>query len=1033
MILMLGTETGGSVVDSIVGFLQSILEGLDMGSLLYIFGGIMVGVILLSCIRLIWCYEDRAMRAMKHINKYLKNNPKINDDNLVEFHKKMKKLPRRIRDRWQLFMLEREGSPSRYMTVEYCVKRPLYNSAITMNQKQITYTSIIIAIFSLIFSLSCLLPGVETVYSLGSMILLSLIIPAIVLIISGIYCMGLHIKYTSVNHDFYDMFTTFVRNIDKATNTMPDYVDYELLFTKKEIDKGIPVLREYLEKRAMEEQRLLEKAKKEEVNHSPYDFSSLGVNGAQLIERAVTESEKFLINKIQMQNEITELEKQLQKSDANVEEIQRDANRKLQAIKENLERLDKAMSETTNRVEINYNRRQAEAEMDKKNLLEKDLESMLNKEKVASDALKVEIQKRKETIEENKKLVEDALKSEYDTFATRVYDELNEKITRDNSEQLHEMEMTIARLKAKVKEFTRDIEKKESVIEARNLELDNMRQQMSRQKGKGKSKKDFGQEYIKAQDNIPEGTINAVQVDYSEPQQTVGTENAAPMEGQYTATSGDTSAPQEYYEPQAADTANYDYSQPSDTGFDYSQAQPMDTAQPVEQGYDYTQQTAAPAAESVDQNAEFTQPSDTGFDYSGVTQGAEPGAQAPETYGDYYQPTEYDSNGNPIYTQPYDNNYPYYDSNGNPVNYDNTQPYDTQYTENAGFTENGEYQYPEGYTYPEGAEQPVEQPADTGTTEPTDTGAESGDFGAAEPIGEVAEQPAEPQGAVDGTTEPNVETNGEVNVTDSASGDVIPAEVKTDEEGSGAIENAGLLDLSANKKEKNNNLDLSSIADAKDSTLDLSTPEKTTEPEQKEGEEAPKDEESKELKPAKKAKVKKLTDEVPDTKETSEPAEKAEKEDSGKEKADEAKEDEVDKKAEKKSTEDNAEEKEAQKEKADSKEKNEKPEKDAKEYVENDDLVALQKQIEEENARLKKQQEELRAQIDKTLASMEKAENATKAERTRNIKKIKDMIAKLKVQAEEAKAKGQSKAAINKINKSAAELLRVLAEYQSKK
>ena len=64
---------------------------------------------------------------------------------------------------------------------------------------------------------------------------------------------------------------------------------------------------------------------------------------------------------------------------------------------------------------------------------------------------------------------------------------------------------------------------------------------------------------------------------------------------------------------------------------------------------------------------------------------------------------------------------------------------------------------------------------------------------------------------------------------------------------------------------------------------------------------------------------------------------------------------------------------------------------------------------------------------------MEKAENATKAERTRNIKKIKDMIAKLKVQAEEAKAKGQSKSAINKINKSAAELLRVLAEYQAKK
>ena len=102
-----------------------------------------------------------------------------------------------------------------------------------------------------------------------------------------------------------------------------------------------------------------------------------------------------------------------------------------------------------------------------------------------------------------------------------------------------------------------------------------------------------------------------------------------------------------------------------------------------------------------------------------------------------------------------------------------------------------------------------------------------------------------------------------------------------------------------------------------------------------------------------------------------------------------------------------------------------------KKYVENDDLVALQQQIEAENERLKKQQEELRAQIDKTLKTMEKATNATKAERTRNIKKIKELIAKLKEEAEQAKARGASKAEINKINKSAAELVKVIAEYQA--
>ena len=49
---------------------------------------------------------------------------------------------------------------------------------------------------------------------------------------------------------FYLYFHYFGRKMDKAVTTMPDYVDFEVLFTKKEIKRGIPVLNEYLEKRA---------------------------------------------------------------------------------------------------------------------------------------------------------------------------------------------------------------------------------------------------------------------------------------------------------------------------------------------------------------------------------------------------------------------------------------------------------------------------------------------------------------------------------------------------------------------------------------------------------------------------------------------------------------------------------------------------------------------------------------------------------------------------------------------------------------
>ncbi len=488
------------------GFLNVFLNGLretitsiELEQFLYIFAGAMLLFIIVSSICLIWCYEARSLRAIKKVNKYLKTNSKITDTNLVEFHNYMKKLPQRMRDRWQMFMLEREGMPSKYMSVEYCVKRPLYNSAILSTQKLTIFATLLIGLIAFLLSLVKQQSSDLTASSL----VYCLVVPITVVVLGCAFILALSIKYSNINHDFYDIFSSFVRNIDQATVSMPDYVDYELLFTKSEIERGIPVLREFLEKKAIEEQRLLEKSKRENANHSPYNFASLGVNGSQLIERAVTESEQFLMKKLAIQAEIEDYEKRLQKSDENMEEIQREANKKLQAIKENLERLDKAMAETTNRVEINYNRRQAESEMEKKSILEKDLENMLSKERIAADAIKVEIQKRKESIEENKTIVEDALKSEYDTFATRVYDELNEKIVRENAAQLHDLEMTIARLKAKIKEFTRDLEKKNSIIEARNLELDNMRQQVISSHAK-KTKDRFGKDYVEVQQNEDE-------------------------------------------------------------------------------------------------------------------------------------------------------------------------------------------------------------------------------------------------------------------------------------------------------------------------------------------------------------------------------------------------------------------------------------------------------------------------------------------------------------------------------------------------
>ena len=860
MISFLGAD---DAVGSMIEFFQGIVGGLNLDIILFIFVGILAAFFVAAIIRLIWCYESRAMRQMRKINKYLKENPKINDSNLVEFHKKMRGLPRRFRDRWQLFMLEREGSPSRYMTVEYCVKRPLYNSAILTVKKQIGYATVVICILSLLFSIAYInITAADRVITI-TMLMQALLIPLFCGLFGCIFCMILHLRYTAVNNSLYDIFTNFIRNIDKSTNAMPDYVDYELLFTPKEINAGIPVLREYLEKRALEEQRLLEKAKQEEANHSPYNFADLGVNGSQLIERAVTESEKFMMSKIQIQQEITDLEKQLQKSEANKEDIEREANRKLQAIKENLERLDKAMAETTNRVEINYNRRQATEEMNKKAKLEKDLETMLNKEQVAIDALKVEIQKRKEVIEENKEAVETALKSEYDTFATKVYQELSDKVTRDNSEQMRDLEMVIARLKAKVQEYNKDLEKRDNLVEARSIEVENLRRELnkaknllknnSKNRGKGgKSAEDIdnlikepthyepkNEEKVETQ---PEASTDHFEPVPPAPADEFVAEAPAPQD-QFEEVPADNFVPEQPAEQFVEEPVQEQFAPVNEQPMQYAEAPQDEFVAPVEQ--------FEPQQDFVAQNAEMPQ--------------------------------------------------------------DNFVPVD-----------NGEFA-------------PTQMPQDN--------------------FAPVEQTPVEQN------------ENTPVEVVEPAP--VVEEKDKTEE----------------NKEKKGN-----SLGQVKKSGVKIARPGKKVEESKSKEAELDADQ------------MKKRVDELHEELQKS------------KQEIKEIKEEQRNAEQEKITAE--AEKVAAEKE---------------KKAAEKDELEALQEQINVENERLKKQQEELRAQIDETLKTMEKATNATKAERTRNIKKIKDLIAQLKQEAADAKQRGASKAEISKINKSAAELLKVIADYQANK
>lgn len=467
---------GADILTSVFYFFRGAFKGINFNIVFGISIGLMVLFVVIASIKTAKCYESKTIKGINKINRYLLQNPAITEENLITFHGYIKKMTKRIRDRWQLYVLERDGLPSRYLTSEYCVRRPLANSVLNSVMKQIKLSAIVLSCITFILGLGYADANLGTTFSLSNLIsvlIYALVTPAIIMLLSTLFIMIIKLRQSSMNSKIYEVFNTFVRNVNRAVATMPDSIDYEVLFTKKEIEEGIPVLREYLEKKALEEQQLLEQSKYNAISHSPYQFDDLGVDGQQLISRAVNESESFLMKKLAIQDEMQEFEKKLAQAEANMDEIEKEANRKLQTIKENLERLDKAIAETTNRVEINYNRRQIKDEMEKRAAIEKDLKSLLAKEQVTINECMKEIEKRKELIEKDRSQVEVALKSEYNTFAVKVYDTLSDKVNEENVDTMKEYQQQIVDLKTKIQTLTREVENKDAKIAEKDLEISN--------------------------------------------------------------------------------------------------------------------------------------------------------------------------------------------------------------------------------------------------------------------------------------------------------------------------------------------------------------------------------------------------------------------------------------------------------------------------------------------------------------------------------------------------------------------------------
>ena len=453
---------GVNIFNSIVEFFQNVGETLTLEYMLYGFIALEVLLIIVFSVIIHNVYELKLIRAIDKINGYLYNNQYIDETNLIEFNNRMKKVPKTLRYHWQQYMLYREHSPSYYMSIENCIDRPIKSSAFGTNIKVVKILGYILSMISLILSCGALALSGSTG---AGFYVAALTTPVLILVINSIFVLALQIKKSTNLSDLYQTFHIFDRFIDKAVATLPEYVDYEVLFTRAEIKKGIPVLNEYIEKRQLQEQEEMKRARLNAVEHEQYNFEAAGDKGTLVLERAMKETETFINLKHRLMTEIEQLEGEMESIKRTYDNKTKDYQKNTQTARENIDRLREQMEATTNRIESNYIRKQQTDEVKKLEQLDRDQDDATLRYNQEINSLTEEVNKRKEELEEGRKYVESAMLAEYKTFANKVFKDVradvDKRVKDERDELVNSREMVISELENSLSEVEK-LEKENS-------------------------------------------------------------------------------------------------------------------------------------------------------------------------------------------------------------------------------------------------------------------------------------------------------------------------------------------------------------------------------------------------------------------------------------------------------------------------------------------------------------------------------------------------------------------------------------------
>ena len=460
-----------NIFNEVDKFFTSLTSYLTENLIFEIFAGLFLLTLVLVIISTSHSYEAKLIKAIDMFNTYFMNNPQITEDNLVAFNNRMKsnKVPKQLRKQWQQFVLYREHNASYYMSFENCVSTPIKNSTYKRDVS-------VLNIVTYILASACLLLNFYRSYTsdVATILQHAFLCPVLMLLINFIVTIFLDLRHNAIVSDLNSNFQYFEVNIDKATQTIPEYVDYEVLFDRNEIKRGIPILYAYLQKRAEDEQKELERARLKNVEHEKFNFDDAGVESSLVLERAMQEAENYIAERKKYLTDIEQINADITQEEISFRDITKEYQRQMQVSKETFEDFKTQLQDVGSSIQANYIKKQQQQELERQRNLERDYDTATDRHKKLLDSLQTELTGVESMIKDARTSLEKAMMSEFSTYSEKVY---AEAVKTANARDLKKKE----ELKAKVQTLSTQLQEKEDELKQAQEKLNSTTNQPTEQ------------------------------------------------------------------------------------------------------------------------------------------------------------------------------------------------------------------------------------------------------------------------------------------------------------------------------------------------------------------------------------------------------------------------------------------------------------------------------------------------------------------------------------------------------------------------